>query len=63
MHLKTIIKTDKGDFEFSGTMSSEEERVVYEAGLNYLLRHGALPMAVLDPTTVAKFAPGSDSEQ
>jgi hypothetical protein len=44
MNVKAIVKTEKGDYEVTMELNSEQHQFILEAGLGFLLATGALPV-------------------
>jgi hypothetical protein len=63
VNLKKIVQTDAGVFIVEGEFSPEEMEVIIDAGLNTLIKHGALPFIALDAQDTYKVIPPSTLEQ
>jgi len=45
MHVKQVIKTERGEYTFQGELSQEEFDFIFGAGMGYLLETGAMVLA------------------
>lgn len=57
MELKFKVITDEGPFEFNGSLSPEEVRVLLEFAIVEMLRRGYMP---LDEQKAARMVPTTD---
>ena len=46
--INKTIETEEGTVKFEGTLEQKELDLVIQIGLNYLLKHGALPFTMYD---------------